>query len=221
MIFDININKKLAAFSFIGIMGLNFGSAPSATAAGIETKIENNIKSVVRSGVQKFRDTRGTVSGTVTIISTSALTINNNGISTQIDISSKTHFARKFWGGSNLNEISVGDNLEVVGRWTSDAKTEIAAVTVRDLSIQKRFGVFFGTVKSFTDGGFVMATIHRDDEMVIFGTAKITDKKGGNLGQSDIKMGDRVRVRGMWNNTLKTITEVVEIRDFSLPLNSN
>jgi len=210
---------KIASLAFAGILGLNlnFGGAVRnfekrevATGEGINARIE--------TAVQKFKNSRAEFTGAVTLIGTNSVTVSENGQSVLVDIGPKTHIRRKFWGEGKLTEISVGDSVQVVGRWTSDAKTEITAVLIRDTSIQKRKGAFFGTVKSINGNTFVVTTIHRDDETVtIDSTTKIVNRKEGVLTSSDIKVGDRIRVKGMWDSANKTITEVVEIKDFSLP----
>jgi len=35
---------------------------------------------------------------------------------------------------------------------------------------------------------------------------------------SDIEVGHRVRVKGIWDLTNKTISEVTQIKDFSIPI---
>ena len=155
----------------------------------------------------------------ITAKDATSITVNDSGKTIKVDIASATHFRRKFWGASNLNEISVGDTVNVIGRWTSEDRTEINAVLVRDLSIQKRNGVFFGTVKTITDTGFVMTTIQRGDETVTLDpTTRLLNRKGQAITPSDIQVGQTIRVRGMWNSTTFTITEVTEVKDFSLPV---
>jgi hypothetical protein len=153
----------------------------------------------------------------VTAKDATSITVDNEGVSVKVTVQTNTHFRRKFWGKSSLAEISVGDSVDIVGKWTSEAKTEIKAWVIRDLSIQKRFGVFFGTVKSFTDSGFVMTTIQRGEETVTLDSAKLIDRTGETITKSDIQVGHRVRVRGLWNSTSFTITEVTEVKNFSLP----
>jgi hypothetical protein len=91
-------------------------------------------------------------------------------------------------------------------------------VVIRNLSIQKRFGVFFGKVKTITDTGFVMTTIQRGEETVTIDTAKLINRKGESIKFSDIQINHTVRVRGLWNSTGFTITETTEVKDFSLPI---
>lgn len=154
----------------------------------------------------------------VTAKDSSSITVDADGTSVKVDISSATHFRRKFWGKSSLAEISVGDTVDVIGRWVTEAKTEIKAVLIRDLSIQKRFGVFFGTVKTITDTGFTMTTIHRGDETVtVDSSAKLINRKQETITMSDIQIGHKVRVRGLWDSTGFTITGVTQVKDFSLP----
>jgi hypothetical protein len=155
----------------------------------------------------------------VTAKDATSITVNDNGTSIKVDVQTNTHFRRKFWGASNLNEISVGDSVTVIGRWTSESKTEIKAVLIRDLSIQKRNGVFFGTVKTITDTGFVMTTIQRGDETVTLdSTSKLVNRKSVTITTSDIQVGQTIRVRGMWDSQAFTITEVTEVKDFSIPV---
>jgi hypothetical protein len=79
--------------------------------------------------------------------------------------------------------------------------------------------VFFGTVKTITDTGFVMTTIQRGNETVALdSTAKLINRKGQTITSSEIQVGDRIRVRGLWDSANFTITEVTEVKDFSLPV---
>jgi len=154
----------------------------------------------------------------VTAKDATSITVNNGGTSVKVDITANTHFRRKFWGKSSLAEISVGDSVDVVGRWVNEGKTEINAVVIRDLSIQKRQGVFFGTVKTITDTGFVMTTIQRGEETVTLdSTTKLLNRTGRTIISSDVQVGHTIRVRGLWDSTNFMITEVTEVKDFNLP----
>jgi hypothetical protein len=220
-----NIKKSFASLAFAGVIALgpaSLGITRTGTGAARLNLFRTQGSTLsahpkLQAAVKNIKNSKATVNGQVTAVGSMTITVNNNGTSVQVDISSTTHFRRKFWGKSSLSEISVGDTVQVIGKWTSGADTEVTAVFIRDISIQKRFGVFFGTVQSLTSGGFVVTTIHRNNETVTFGSAKIVDRKGGTLAQSDVKVGDKIRVRGMWDSNAKTITEVTEVKDFSLP----
>lgn len=191
-------------------------SIPVATIK--PTLVNSNLIKKIDLIELKFTNKRGELLNVkVTAKDATSLTIDNGGTSVKVDVTADTHFRRKFWGKSTLAEISIGDSVDIVGRWTSEGKTEIKAVVIRDLSIQKRFGVFFGTVKSFTDTGFIITTIQKGEETVTVGTAKLIDRKGQIINASNIQVGQVVRVRGLWNSANFTITETTEVKDFSLP----
>lgn len=221
-------NKRIAnllfagLFLFPGIQRVNPGliiATPTPTATPAIKFINPNLVKNLGKLELKFTNKRAELSNVkVTAKDTASITVDNGGASVKVDVASTTHFRRKFWGGSDLGEISVGDSVDVVGRWTSEDKTEIKAVVIRDLSIQKRFGVFFGNVKTITDTGFTMTTIQRGEEAVTLdSTTKLVNRKGETITAADIQVGNVIRVRGMWNSSSFTITEVVEVKDFSLP----
>ena len=223
------ISKKITNFAFVGVLGLNLfrpGVAidkdRNSTPTGEKReRIEERIEERVENREEKreaFKNTRATLKNVkVTSIGTSSVTVDNAGVSVVVNITDKTELRRKFWGKSNIDEISIGDSVQVIGRWTDDTKTAINAVMIRNESIQKRHGTFFGTVKSVSSTGFVISTIHREDETVTVGSAKLINRKEAVITLADIKVGDRVRVKGMWDSSAKTITEVGEIKNFSLP----
>ena len=159
--------------------------------------------------------------GSVTAIedSTTLTVLGGDGGIYHVLTDGKTQFRRRFWGKGSFAEIQVGDTVSVIGKWTDDTHTTIQATLVRDLSIQKFIGVFFGTVQSLTGSGWVMTTVNRGNQTVTASSAtKFTDRTGQPLTQSDVVAGHRVRVRGLWDRKNNTITEVTAVKDFSLPL---
>lgn len=194
----------------------------SLSAAPALADEHGNSKAGSRPGLlQKFFNLRGRAaigSGTVKSIDGDTLVVTDkDGEDHTIQTDVRTKFRRKFWGGGTLSEIQVGDTLNVIGRWTDDSKTAIEPVLIRDLSIQKRFGVFFGTISSLVSDGFVMDTESRGSQAVsISSSTRIVNVKGGAVTQVNIEVGHKVRVRGLWDKTTGTISEVKEVKDFSL-----
>jgi hypothetical protein len=219
------MKKNFSKLIFAGVIAFNLSPrlsarlANSSAGVGLNSTVSGHPR--LQAAVQNFKTTRAIFTGQVTAIGSSTITVGNNGTSIQVDINSTTHFRRKFWGKSSLSEISIGDTVNVIGKRTNSMNTEVTASTIRDISIQKRNGTFFGTVISLTSGGFVVNTIHRNNETVTIGSAKITDRKGNTLSASGILVGDKIRVTGMWDNNAKTITEVTKIKDFSQPLKAS
>ena len=225
------MNKfNLYSIALVGVMGLNFNnelrlkmSTPDATSEKIKQRIEQRIEEKVENKFEKrletFKSNQIVLHNVkITAKDSMALTIDNNGTSVKVNINDKTQLRRKFWGKSDLSEFSVGNYINIIGKWTDDTKTIIDAKLIRNLSIQKRYGVFFGEVKSISESGFVMTSIHREDLTVTTGTAKLINRKQETITKSDIMVGHRVRIKGLWDVTNKTVTEVGEIKDFDLPV---
>jgi len=152
------------------------------------------------------------------VVGSNNFSLNGDDGTFQVNINDKTKFLRKFGGKSSLGEYSVGDEVIVFGKFTDDTKLIIDAKTVKNNSIQKRFGAFFGKITVKNIDNFIMETAERGTQTVYFGTAKIVNRKETNITLSDIKVGDRVRVKGVWDKTLSKIAEVIQIKDFSIPV---
>lgn len=189
------------------------------------TEIKEDIKEVrmgllgkVKDFMKKNLKFEARVKGKITVIGSNNFSLNGEDGTFQINITDKTKILRKFGGKSSLSEYSVGDEVVVFGKFTDDTKLVIDAKAVKNNSIQKRFGAFFGKVTVKNSDNFVMETLERGTQTVYFGTAKIVNRKETAISYSDIKVGDRVRVKGVWDKTLSKIAEVVQIKDFSLPV---
>lgn len=142
------------------------------------------------------------------------------GATLTVNLTSNSHMMRRFWGKvGSLEEMQVGDVLNIVGKYTDDTKTTVNAILVRDRSIQKRFGVFIGTVSNVSTTGFTLTTPNRGAQTVtLTSTTKLTDRTGKTITATDVQNGHRVRVHGLWNLQSKTVTEVKALKDFSLPI---
>lgn len=158
-------------------------------------------------------------SGTVTAISGTTLTVTHGDKSYTINTNSKTKFKRRFWGDSSLSEISVGDKVNVVGVFTDNNKTTILAKWIRDVSIQKRHGTFFGTVSSKASDNFVLKSKNRGIQTVFINSGtEFIGRNNSPISYSDLEVGHRVRVKGVWDRKLNKIIELREVKDFSLLL---
>lgn len=145
--------------------------------------------------------------GNVESIATDYLTVDGK----RVEFDKKTKFFRKFGGKSDRSEISVGDDVQVVG--TASAKL------IRNFSVQKRHAVFIGTIKSLNPktATLVLTTSHRGDQNVMptkdtkYVTRKMEVSSFDKLGVSD-----KIRVKGTWDSKLNQIFEVTQIKDYSL-----
>ncbi len=184
-----------------------------------ETKEKN--QGILDKAMKQIKEIKygAKVNGTLNTISNNSLTITNDDNETfTVYVSGQTKLRRKFWGDANVSEFSVGNAVNVIGKWKDSDKTQIDAIMIRNTSIQKVNGVFIGTVKSKTSTGFVLETLKRETQTVTVDSGtKIVNRSEGSISLADIQVGHRVRVKGMWDRTLGTVTEVTHVKDFSLP----
>ncbi|MBI2641898.1 hypothetical protein HYW87_04915 [Candidatus Roizmanbacteria bacterium] len=170
----------------------------------------------VKNKVKKLRF-NAQVSGTISAINDSTLTVSSEGKTYTIFISERSKTRRRFWGKADLSEFSVGNKVNVIGKWRNPQQSEIDAILVRNLSIQKRWGVFFGDVKSKSSNSFVISTPKKSDTSVFFDVgAKFVSRNEKPISFSDLKVEDRVRVKGIWDVSLNKLIEVEQVKDFSI-----
>ncbi len=188
----------------------------------IKNQMRENVQQRVASMaayIRSFRNGHIAIGrGELTAINGNTLTVVKEGNTYTVLVDEKTQLRRKFWGKSDLTEWTVGDMISIIGTWEDEAKTTIRARLIKNLSIQMRHGVFFGTITSLGNTGFTMDSVRRGTQTVTVGEdTRYIDRRGGALEFSGILVGHRVRVRGLWNSRTATISEVTEVKDFSLP----
>jgi len=205
---------------------LTITASPSAKPWQIRNEIREknrglleNIKNQVKEKLQALRF-NARLTGKITEVGENYLKVsgNNDGKVYQVNVTEKTQLRRHFWGKSSLAEFSVGDEVNVIGRFTNETKTTIEAVLIRNNSIQKRWGVFFGEVLSKSGNTLKIKTINRGElDIYIINNTRFLDCQGKTIALENIQIGHRVRVKGVWDKNLNKVIEVVEVKDFSLP----
>lgn len=207
-----NINSKIAGLVMAGVLGLNL---PFNLG-----KIDPNprlLALVQRTVVGRAANLFG---AKVTAINGQTLTVDKNGKTFTVNTDDKTHIRRRLGGKGSFSEISVNDIVNVIGKWADEAKTTINATLIRDMSVDKRQGMVTGLIKSLGSNSFVFSLLgNRGDVTVNYdGNTKFINRRGVAISSSDINVGDRVRVKGLRDLVNKTITEVTQVKDFSLPV---
>jgi len=136
-----------------------------------------------------------------------------------LKISDQTILLRKFGGQFSLSEMHLGDIVTARGTWLDAEKVILETRVLRDLSLQKRNGTFWGEIKSLevSEKSFVLETSKRGDQTVlVIDSTEIFDRRQRLLDFADLAVGHRVRVTGLWDSTQKTIEEVKSIKDWSI-----
>lgn len=221
---------KTQFFSLAAAAVLGLSIVPQVAAENVRIEVRKEIKEDIREkagtrpGLLREFLTKGRAaigSGKLTAKNGMSLTVEKDGKSYTVVTDAKTQLRRRFWGKATLDEMQVGDTLNVIGLWADDAKTTINAKLVRDASIEKRFGVFVGLVKSLTSSGWVMSTVSEkrlDETVTVSASTKLVNRKEEAIVQADIAVGHRVRVKGLWDRANNTVTEVTHVKDFNLPV---
>ena len=152
--------------------------------------------------------------GAISSIGTTSITVNG----TTVNILSNTILLRRFGAKASLTEFTVGDEVQVHGKWTDTTKTAVNARAIRDLSIQKRHGTFVGTIQSLSATGFVLAPVSRPAQTVtVSSTTKYVERKNISVTFSSLAVGHKVMVSGLWDTKANTITGANLVKDYSLP----
>ena len=227
-IFLVSLAINIPVENVLAVDGSNSGNP-------LRKEIRNEVRDEIRNGLDAkistipgamrrlFKNSKVAIEkGTLKSKNGTTLVITKDSNEYTILTDEKTQLRRKFWGKATLDEMQIGDQITVIGKWTDETQATIQAKMVKDQSIQKRNGVFFGTVKTLNGTGWVMETVNRKDQTVTIGTAtKFINRKGIAIAQNEILVGHKVRVRGVWNTNLNTVTEITEVKDFSLPSSLN
>lgn len=173
----------------------------------------------IKQKVENFKNQMAKIiGGEITALSGTTLTVSKDGKTYSVNTDANTHFQRHYWGKSSLAEFSVGNKVNIHGKFTDDTKTSILARLVRNLSIMKRHGVFLGDVTLKNGDNFVINSKGRGDQTVYFtASTKFVKRNEQSMTYADLKVGDRVRVKGVWDKSLNQITEPVQIKDYNLP----
>lgn len=227
IIFSVLLLGPIVVSPVLAVDSTRSGRSPLKATRAAEIKdLRENLKSRVASVRAELKNKIEAWKGkfvhltdaTVIDKTGNVLTITKDGKTYTVNVDSNTKFRRHYWGVSSLDEVSVGNKINVWGKWTDDAKTTINALLIRNQSVMRRHGVFVGEIKSITGSTFVLKSVNRGDQTVtVDSTTKYLDRKEGVLILADLKVGQRVRVRGLWDKSLNTITEVTQVKDYSLP----
>lgn len=138
-----------------------------------------------------------------------------NGRDYQVIINSSTNLKPKYWGNITLDDLLPGDQVNVIGNW--DAKNNIKATLVRDLSNETRWGVFLGDTISVDKNSLIIANRNHGKITVILGNnTQYLNQANNKTSLTDLKIGDRVRVKGIYNPKNAKITSIDEVKDFSI-----
>ncbi len=177
---------------------------------GLMERIKNFVKKRIRFNAR--------ITGEVASVGENTLTVTgDDGKSYVLNINSETKLVRRFGGLSTISEFNVGNKINAFGVFTSEDETTVDVKMIRNLSIQKKWGVFFGTVKSKGDASFTLESSNRGTQTVYVEGAEFKNRREEEMVYADVQVDQRVRVKGMWDRSSNEITDVDEVKNFSVP----
>ena len=128
------------------------------TLEDLKNQLQNKIKSMAAK----------IIGGEITAKSDNALTVTKDGKTYTVNTDSATKFRRHYWGKSGLDEFSVGNKVNIFGKFNDENQTTILARLIRNLSIMKRRGIFFGDVTVKNSNDFKIKSVNRGEQSVFF-----------------------------------------------------
>jgi len=136
-----------------------------------------------------------------------------------VNTDSNTRFRARFWGKISITDLQVNDKLNIVGTLTDSSTNTVSARLVRDLNLMRRKGAFFGNIQSIdsTNSTFVLSSSRGTITVTVSSSTKLVNRKEQTITFADLAVGNRVRVKGLYDSNAKTLTNVTHIKDFSLP----
>jgi hypothetical protein len=194
------------------------------------TEIMKNIQDIKdktedkRNSINQLKKELGGVSarivdGVVTAVNGSTLTVKGKEKIYTVTTDSNTKCVMRFFGTCTVAQILVNHKVNVFGSFTDDARTTILAKEIRNASLMKKWGTFMGNVTSKGTDSFVIESKERGNQTVtVSSTTKFIQRNEKASSFADMLVGHRVRVKGVWDKANNTVTEVTEVKNFSLPV---
>lgn len=201
-----------------------FESAKAFVRQRQRNEIRENILEQVKENVKKFSMT-AKLQGTIESIEASSFTLKSSGGLYTVLIDDKTNLVRRFGAKSSLSEFSIGDTVNVVGKWTDEDKKTLKATLVRDFSIQKKNAAFIGTITAIYEDSFSINPLaqgrFRKGEKRVYTSQNCIylNRKKETIKREDLKVGHTVRVSGgVLNRVENKIFDVSKVVDMTLPV---
>ncbi len=197
------------------LLALVFPLASSAQTPTLTHKQE--LREKLEAKIEKINTNAVIISGKITSIEGLDLKIEKSDKTYTIHTSPETSMRRRFWGKTELLDMSVGDTVNIIGRFTDTSRTVIEAKLIRDTSIQVHNAIFAGTLKGISGNTLVFESLkHTTQTATVSSETKFTNRKNQPVTLTDLKIGHTIRIKGLWNRDKSTLINVTNIKDYSL-----
>lgn len=163
------------------------------------TNVLERVKNVVKEKIKRQ------IKGTLVAIVGNTLTVQKDQTNFTVTTTDKTELKRRFGATSSLSEFSPNDELLIIGNRKKNtdgtfSSSEIEASYIRNMSIQRRFAVFNGTVVSVSTNSLVLQTKSRGIQTVYVYITTQYKEKNTSISFNDIQVDDNLIVKGeLWD----------------------
>lgn len=152
-----------------------------------------------------------TITGTLTAMSgvsaPATLTVTAGATTYTVEVNTTTKIVRRYGGIGDLNELLIGDSLQIKGILSNDAVNTITAIWIKDLSVQRNGGTFHGNivVLDCANNKFTYKPDKRAEQTVFLSSNTKIIRGGEKISCTDMKNGERATVIGLWRQASKRI----------------
>lgn len=136
------------------------------------------------------------------------LTVAASGVTYTVDVTKTTKLVRRFGAKSVLTEFVIGDILEIKGKFgTSATSTVITAEWIKNYSIQRAGGTFKGEITALdcSNNKFTFDPDNRPVQTVNFTSLTKFLRSGTQIGCTDLNVGEKATVIGLWRQSINQI----------------
>lgn len=147
-----------------------------------------------------------TITGALTAINGTSLTVTTSSTSPtvySVDASNVKKVDRRFGAQTDLTALQVGDTLQIRGVVNGSS---VIASTVRDMSLQARYGTFVGSVTSISGSSFALQSKDRGSQTINTTSTTIFKQGSQTATISNLAVGQTVTVSGVWDRTNSNVT---------------
>lgn len=154
----------------------------------------------------------------IEMVSANSLVVSKDKNTYTINVTPNTKILTKYGSISDLIEYSTGHKLNIWGTTNEASKSAITAKVIKNNSIQKRIGIFYGLVDSISGRTFTFSSkIYGQNQITIDASTKIVNNDNTPITASDIHENDRIKIIGSIDQSVNKITAAKAIKNFSQP----
>jgi len=157
-----------------------------------------------------------TFSGTVIKIYGSGVVFKSTSAATYSADLANAVLTRKNGAAMKLEEILIGDKVNVIGTLWAD--NSISATSIKDMSLYAHTGTFTGKITGINPAGFsfTLESKQNGDQTIYTNNFTSFSKNGSNAGFQDLQLAMTATIKGVWDRSNTTVTASMVAGNFRM-----